>query len=104
MIVTSYTVSLWNDVAGLRVTARIKLYNKEDKIAELIFYDPSTTTEVPDNQSEPRIMYIPKDRYPWHLDLLRHESPVSLFVKKPGQLVIGNPSLHTGSEPVGEGE
>ena len=105
MKASKYTVSLMNGVVqGVAAMATIHLYDDDSKEAMLVFYDPAKTPTVPPNKSEPKIIrYLPKDHYPWHLDLLRHESPITLV--DGGGFSIGNGTLTTGSkELVGESE
>lgn len=79
----------------------LKFTNNEG--AYLIFYDPEKTPKIPQSdtsRSNARI-YIPKDQYPWHLDLLRNEKPV-YYINTGGSFWQG--SLRTGDEEIGEGE
>jgi hypothetical protein len=43
-------------------------------------------------------MYVPESQFPAVIDMLRNEGPVSVYYAS------GSGFLHTGSEPIGEGE
>lgn len=84
--------------------AQVKL-QLESSVAYLIFYDPDKTKNTPssrynDQDGVPTI-FIPKDEYIAHLDLLRNEGPVSLILDEE---YWGRGSLRTGYEDVGEGD
>lgn len=62
-------------------------------------------SEVPDNLFQPSLkriyVFIPGERLPYYVDLLRNEKPISF------QINTDNPNLrifYTGEEPVGEEE
>jgi hypothetical protein len=47
------------------------------------------------------VAYLPADQYLWYVDMLRNEKPVFAYVNKDNP---GWNRIHTGQEPVGEGE
>lgn len=54
-----------------------------------------------DGSTRRAVAYLPHDQYLWYVDALRHERPVYAYVSE------RNPEwnrIHTGKEPVGEGE
>ena len=108
MKIDRYSVFLFNRVVyyGSRgncfTTAQMFLWS-DNRHALLIFYDPQKTPVVPTNTGGTTpVVFIPREQYPWHVDLLRHESPID-FADDDSKWWFG--SLRTaGSEPVGEGE
>lgn len=85
-------------------TAQVKL-QLESSIAYLIFYDPDKTANTPtsryNSQDGVPTIFIPKDEYIAHLDLLRNERPVSLILN---ENLWTKGSLRTDYEDVGEGD
>jgi hypothetical protein len=83
--------------------AQLRLNFTDGQGVWLIFYDPEKTATVPtaDTASANAMIFIPKDQYPWHIDLLRNEHPI-YYVNDGGSFWQG--SLRTGEEEVGEGE
>lgn len=112
-VVTSYRVILHHKTVNYGTfgkcwtLAQLRLSYKDgagdEQGAWLIFYDPAQTPQVPtgDESKDNAMVFIPKDQYPWHIDLLRNEHPVH-YVNNAGSFWQG--SLRTGAEPVGEGE
>lgn len=104
MLISSYRTFLMNrniryGTQGVCfTTAQIKLGT-----VFLIFYDPAKTPNVPTNRGDENgIIFIPKDQYIAHLDLLRNEAPMDI-VTDPNSPFLG--SLRTAEEePIGEGE
>lgn len=111
--VTSYRVILhhktvnYGSIGKCWTLAQLRLYyNDEDGNAQgawLIFYDPTQTPQLPtaDESKDNAMIFIPKDQYPWHVDMLRNEHPV-YYVNTGGDFWHG--SLRTGKESVGESE
>ena len=110
MRVDSYKVALFHrtiayGAAGRCFTvAQIACFGADDGRATLIFYDPAHTITVPTSRSGPdnTLVFLPRDQFRAHLDLLRHEAPIEL-VTDHSVWFFG--SLRTiNKEPVGEGE
>ncbi len=111
MNITSYRVALFDrniryGALGQCFTTAQILLSDGTLRAWLIFYDPDRTQTVPtsrwenDPQGDPMV-FIPRDVYIPHLDLLRNEHPIHLVVNG-NQWTRG--SLRTEMEPAGEGE
>ncbi|HLT40194.1 MAG TPA: hypothetical protein VK034_28135 [Enhygromyxa sp.] len=93
----------YGSAGGCWTTAQVRCRDNAGKAALLVFYDPELTAAVPTSRggSSP-LIFIPANQYPWHVDLLRNESPLSLADDE-SKWWFG--SLRTaGAEPVGEGE
>lgn len=107
--VSSYRVILFHKTVkyGSRgrcwTMAQLRLTFTDNQGVWLIFYDPEKTAVVPtaDIANANAMIFIPKDQYPWHIDLLRNEHPV-YYINNAGSFWQG--SLSTGTEEVGEGE
>ena len=68
----------------------------------LIFFDPDKTPTVPTSRGgDDALIFLPRDQYVPHLDILRNEGPLDL-VTDDSIWTFG--SLRTFTEPVGEGE
>ncbi|MGE0352390.1 MAG: hypothetical protein AB7I33_09165 [Gemmatimonadales bacterium] len=82
--------------------AQVRLFLPDDEQVTLVFFDEDKTQTAPtwDPAQANSLVFIPKDQYPWHLDLLRNEHPV-YYVQEPGPW---QGSLRTAEEPAGEGE
>jgi len=112
MEVKSYTVILlggrqvnYGDLGRCSTTAQVKLKSDATE-AFLVFYDPDKTDQVPNNryantEGKTPMVFLAKDQYIPHLDLLRNEQPVVLI--EAGELWYSG-SLRTNWEEVGEGE
>lgn len=110
MQVETYRVALFHRTvnygsAGRCFTiAHITCHGSEaSEKATLVFYDPTQTITVPLPQGhDPTLVFLPRDQFAMHLDLLRNEGPIHL-VTDHSRWNFG--SLRTSTEePVGEGE
>lgn len=82
---------------------RLQLLGVAGKVADIDFVDENSPVPAPTflpDLSQARI-YFKRSMLPALIDMLRHEKPVSITINdlSPGFVVI-----HTGIEPVGEGE
>lgn len=111
MLVSTYRVALFNRLVGYGslgrcwTTAQIRI-SGGNLTGYLVFYDPEKTEQVPASRfaNDPgggMTIFIPKDQYFQHVDLLRNEHPLYL-IENANYWTRG--SLRTGTEDVGEGE
>jgi len=82
---------------------RLQLWGSQGKIAEVSFVDDTSSAPAPilSPDINSATVTIKRGALPGLIDMLRNESPVSVTINNqpPGFVFI-----HTGLEPVGEGE
>ena len=97
--VTSYDYQIHggaNGYAGNR--AIIRLYGTSGTLA-YVHVVPAGNPIPGDTDSVPWMrMYVPESQFASVIDMLRNEGPISVYYAS------GSGFLHTGSEPIGEGE
>jgi hypothetical protein len=109
--IKNYRVTLFNasknydNLGRCFTTAQIKL-DSDAMRAWLVFYDSDKTDTVPTNRyaNDPAgeiTVFIPKDQYIQHLDLLRNEGPVFFFENDSDSK---GASLRTAEEEAGDGD
>lgn len=82
---------------------RLQLWGSQGKIADVNFVDDTAPVPAPVLSADlsGATMYFKRSMLPGLIDMLRNESPVSVTINNqpPGFVFV-----HTGLEPVGEGE
>jgi hypothetical protein len=82
---------------------RLQLWGNQGKIAEVIFVDDTSLVPTPILSAglNSATVFFKRSALPGLIDMLRNESPVSVTIndQTPGFVFV-----HTGVEPVGEGE
>jgi hypothetical protein len=82
---------------------RLQLWGSQGKIAEISFVDDTSAVPAPilSTDLNSATIFFRRSILPGLIDMLRNESPVSVTINNqpPGFVFV-----HTGLEPVGEGE
>jgi hypothetical protein len=97
--VTSYDYQLHGGANGYQGNrAIIRLYGAAGTLA-YVHVVPAGNPIPGDTDSPPWMrMYVPESQFLAVIDMLRYEGPISVYYAS------GSGFLHTGSEPIGEGE
>ena len=97
--VTSYDYQIHGGANGYQGNrAIIRLYGAAGTLA-YVHVVPAGNPVPGDTDPPPCMrMYVPESQFPAVIDMLRNEGPVSVYYAS------GSGFLHTGSEPIGEGE